>query len=153
MIKALSILLLLLASASCSMTENGLVFGMPDYEKRDFSSSPNDLEILLRADSYLQAGVSWSQEEAVTCRDSERLSLYCALEAASMDVLGEYIHRKSALQEVRFAIDDKFRDRWSKHRLIDFNNHPDTTFDDVKKVIRIATNVVRKKMEASMKAE
>ncbi|MDH3325419.1 MAG: hypothetical protein OEM38_01730 [Gammaproteobacteria bacterium] len=148
MFKLIAVAMILMASVSCSMTENGLVFGTPDYEKRSVLSSPNDLEILVKANSYLQYSSEWNREVIKACSDSKKLNLYCALEAASIDVLGKYVHRKAALQEVRFAIDDKFRDRWSKHRLIDFNNHPDTTFYDVKNVIDMAINSVQKKLDS-----
>ncbi|MGN6512544.1 MAG: hypothetical protein ACTHKZ_03095 [Lysobacteraceae bacterium] len=42
-----------------------------------------------------------------------------------------------ALQEVRFAIED-VAGRDFEHRLMDFNNLPETSFQDVKRVIAIA---------------
>src|SRR3954464_7234421 len=59
-----------------------------------------------------------------------------------------------ALQEVRFAIQDATRDRQTEmviralrqfslpHRLMDFNNLPETRFEDVKQVLRVATDRV-----------
>ena len=71
--------------------------------------------------------------------------MYRALETASIVVMGEYVHRQPALQEVRFAIDDNYKDRWDKHRLVDFNSHSDTSFADIKYVLNVAiSNVIRK---------
>jgi len=151
MLRTLITTAILLIITSCSMTENGLVFGTPDYEKRDIPSSTEDLEILTKASSYLINEQIWHKEIIKACSDTKKLNLYCALEAASIDVLGKYIHRKAALQEVRFAIDDNFGDRWSKHRLIDFNNHPETTLKDIKQVIKIAIHAVRRKLESRQK--
>ena len=60
--------------------------------------------------------------------------------------MGEYVHRQPALQEVRFAIDDNYKDRWDKHRLVDFNSHNDTNFADIKYVLNVAISTVRRKI-------
>ena len=46
---------------------------------------------------------------------------------ACIDVLGNYDHRRVALQEVRFAVEDATRGQDFEHRLRDFNNLPQTT--------------------------
>ena len=38
--------LLITTAAGCTQTENGLVFGVPDYEKRDIAVSQVDLDII-----------------------------------------------------------------------------------------------------------
>jgi hypothetical protein len=80
--------------------------------------------------------------------------LFCALQKADRETLGEYDHRNIALQEVRFAIQDATRDRRTEiviralrqsslpHRLMDFNNPPETRFEDVKQVLRVAAERV-----------
>ena len=130
----------------CSKTENGLVFGIPDYEKRDIAVSEVDLNILIKANELLSTEDFWGKDIASKCNDVTKLSLYCALEQASISVMGKYVHRQPALQEVRFAIDDLYRDRWEKHRLIDFNGNENTTFKDVKNVIKKATETVESKI-------
>ena len=42
---------------------------------------------------------------------SGKRSLFCALQKADREILGEYQHRNVALQEVRFVIQDATRDR------------------------------------------
>ncbi len=127
-------------------TENGIVLGMPDYEKRDIRVSQVDLDILTRADGLLSGENEWSKARVPDCRQSDKLDLYCALERASVEVLGTYVHRQPALQEVRFAIDDRYRQRWTKHRLADFNAHGDTGFEDVKSVLAQAIATVKEKL-------
>jgi hypothetical protein len=56
------------------------------------------------------------------------------------------MHRQPALQEIRFVIEDNYKNRWSVHRLADFNAHPDTTFNDVKLVIAKAVGTVKSKL-------
>ncbi|WP_345990146.1 hypothetical protein WCX18_04710 [Sulfurimonas sp. HSL1-2] len=128
-------------------TENGIVLGLPDYEKRSIHVSPVDLEILVRADTLLADEGSWRKEHLSDCSLSQRLDLYCALKQASVTVTGRYVHRQPAIQEVRFAIDDLYRERWSKHRLIDFNTNQETHFSDIKSVLARAIATVKTKLE------
>lgn len=127
-------------------TENGIVLGLPDYEKRDIHVSQADLDILAKAGALLSSESRWSKDRVSDCMQSEKLDLYCALERASVEVMGKYIHRQPALQEVRFAIDDHYRERWAKHRLVDFNDNKDTSFADIKSVLAQATATVRGKL-------
>lgn len=141
----LAVVFILLVSG-CTKTENGLVFGMPDYEKRDIAVTNVDLDILIRADELLSTENLWEKGAVSRCGDSNKLSLYCALEKASINVTGKYVHRQPALQEVRFVIDDHYRNRWEKHRLIDFNANQATTFSDIKDVLKKAMKSVENKL-------
>ena len=127
-------------------TENGLVLGLPAYEKRDIHVSQVDLDILTKADTLLSSASRWRKGPVSNCSQSEKLDLYCALERASVEVMGKHIHRQPALQEVRFTIDDDYRERWTKHRLIDFNANKDTSFEDIKFVLAQAIATVRGKL-------
>jgi hypothetical protein len=53
--------------------------------------------------------------------DAQHMSLYCALERATMEVSGKFEHRGAVMQEARFVIDDVEPD-WEKkyhHLLVD----------------------------------
>ncbi len=141
-----SIIVLLAILVGCTTTENGLMFGVPDYEKRDIFVSQIDLDILNKANQLLSDERVWKKEHPSDCSKTEKLDLLCALEKASIDVMGKYIHRQPALQEVRFAVDDNYKRRWSKHRLIDFNSNKDTGFNDVKSVLEMAISTVKIKI-------
>ena len=140
--------LLITTVTGCTQTENGLVFGVPDYEKRDIAVSQVDLDIILSASKLLENESTWAKGTVSQCDESVgKFNLYCALEIASIDVMGEYVHRQPALQEVRFAIDDHYRERWTLHRLADFNGHEETTFDDVQSVIAVASQRIKEKLQ------
>lgn len=128
------------------MTESGLVFGTPDYESRNIEVTSVDLSILKRADELLSEEIRWEKNSMRACRVSGKLNLYCALERASIEVMGKHVHRQPALQEVRFVIDDNFEDRWASHRLADFNAHRETTFGDIKFVLNKAIFIVKSKI-------
>jgi hypothetical protein len=62
-------------------------------------------------------------------------------------VLGAYDHRRAALQEVRFAVEDATRGRDFEHRLRDFNNLQTTQLADIKDVLRVATDRVTSRLK------
>ncbi len=111
-----------------------------------------DLRILARADALLKDESVWNRQDDRECQDDEaagKRSLFCALQKACIDVLGHYEHRRAALQEVRFAVEDATRGRNFEHRLRDFNNLPETRFDDIKRVLRVATERVTSRLKAA----
>jgi len=151
---AISAIVVVLYLSGCRLykTENGIVLGLPNYEKRDIKVSANDLKILKKADALLSNQNIWRQEKVSNCNESTKLDLYCALEQATISVMGKYIHRQPALQEVRFAIDDNYKDRWEKHRLIDFNANSKTRFEDVKNVLALAIKAVENKLKTNQES-
>ena len=119
----------------------------PAYEKRDQPVDAADVAILKRADEILADESRWNRHDDRNCDPTATTwSLFCALQKACVEVLGSYDHRRVALQEVRFAIEDVAPHQEFQHRLMDFNNLPSTQFADVKKVLAIALERVQKRM-------
>ncbi len=109
-----------------------------------------DVQILERANDILLSESVWSKEDDRKCQDdiaSNKYSLFCALYKASMDVVGEYDHRKPALQQVRWIIDNQYKERLASHRLMDFNNHSNTNFDEVKELLQEAILIAQQKFK------
>jgi hypothetical protein len=133
-------------------------FGDPaQYETTNLPVSVNDLRTLERAAELLGSESAWNRNDDRQCADDEAMnkrSLYCALLRASADTYGSHDparvadHRRVALQEVRFAVEDAARGRELNHRLMDFNNLPDTTFADIQRVLAQATARVRARLPA-----
>jgi len=125
-------------------------FGDPaQYEVRGRGVTVEDQQILLRASELLASESAWNRSDDRHCDDDEaagKRSLFCALQAASIEVLGSYDHRRVALQEVRFAIEEATRGKELEHRLMDFNNDPQTSLDDVKEVLAVALSRVRERL-------
>ncbi len=131
-------------------------FGDPaQYEARDLPVTDNDLRTLERAAELLASDSGWNRNDDRRCADDEaanKRSLYCALERASADTYGSHDparvsdHRRVALQEVRFAVEEATRGRELNHRLMDFNNLPETTLADVQRVVAQATARVRARL-------
>jgi hypothetical protein len=117
--------------------------------RRDQRVTNEDLRILRRADSILASGAVWNRRDTRICNPTDKTwSLFCALEKASLEVLGEYRHREVALQEIRFAVEDATKGTEFAHRLMDYNNLPSTKFEDIKRVLGVATSRVAARLEA-----
>jgi hypothetical protein len=122
----------------------------PALEQRDLPVTADDLRILAKAEALLKDDSVWNRQDDRECQDDEaagKRSLFCALQKACIDVLGHYEHRRAALQEVRFAVEDATRGRDFEHRLRDFNNLPETRLADIKRVLRVATDRVMSRLK------
>jgi hypothetical protein len=121
-----------------------------DQERRDQPVTPDDLRILTKAAELLKDESAWNRADDRECTDDEatgKRSLFCALQKACIEVLGKYDHRRVALQEVRFAVEDATRGRDFEHRLRDFNNLPTTRLADIQAVLKVAMDRVRSRLK------
>ena len=121
------------------------------HERRNQPVTTADLRILERADALLTDESVWNREDDKQCDDDDRShkwSLYCVIEAACRDAAVSCEHTQVASQEVRFAIEEVTRGRdFEEGRLTGFNNLPETRFEDVKSVLRLARQSVRARLE------
>lgn len=92
-----------------------------------------DINILSRTRAKLVEIPNWDKEDDRNCNNDppNTISLYCALIESTQNIMGKYYHRQPALQLVRFEIQENWLERIQGHRLMSFNNHPDTTLEDV----------------------
>lgn len=143
--KVLQLILLLCFSF---LTSQAPAQDKPAYEQRDQVVTKDDLLILKRADEILSDETKWNRKDTRVCKQEDKVwSLFCALQKASVEVLGKYDHRRAALQEVRFVIEDATKGKEFKHRLMDYNNLPTTRFEDIKKVLKTATEHVAARLK------
>ena len=106
-------------------------------------ATPQDLSILERADQILADSTKWDRADDRVCNASDTTwSLFCAIEKATAEVLGQYRHNdrmgQAATREVRRVIEDLNPSRQFEHRLMDYNNLPTTSFADIKRVLQLA---------------
>ena len=124
------------------------------YEVRGRDVTAADEKILLRAIDLLASESVWNRSDDRVCADDEsagKRSLFCALNTASIEVLGSYDHRRVALQEVRFAIEEATRGKELEHRLMDFNNDPQTQLSDIRSVLAVALSRVKMRLSPAGK--
>ena len=129
-----------------------LIPSRPELERRDLPVTEDDLRVLTKAEDFLKDESVWNRQDDRECEDDEstgKRSLFCALQKACIEVLGKYDHRRVALQEVRFAIQDVTGGREFEHRLKDFNNLPETQLVDIRKVLQIARERVTARLPES----
>lgn len=99
-------------------------------------SSEQDVRIIEIALQFLGNEDSWQHYDDRLCvATSKKQSLFCTLAIASMKISGKYEHRGAAIHEIRRTIEERFPNRWSEHPIMDFNNHPETTFVDIQQVL------------------
>jgi len=118
-------------------------------EDRNLVFDSSDLKIIQRADSLLSSSSIWNKQDDRECSDdisTGHYSLYCALYKASIEITGVYVHRRAAMQIVRFTLEKYENGRVKNHRLMDWNNHPDTSFEEVKKVLKESIETVKQQL-------
>ena len=138
------------AGAALPQQSPQLTASSQELEQRDLPVSEDDLRILVKARALLETDAVWNRSDDRECADDEasgKRSLFCALQKACVDVLGVYEHRRVALQEVRFAVEDATRRQDFEHRLRDFNNLPTTRLTDIQRVLQVATDRVKARLK------
>jgi len=109
-----------------------------------------DLQIVKRALELLDSPSKWNRADNRICpAEAKTVSLYCALQMATIAVGGKAEHRGAALQEARFVIDEIAADRNYEHRLMNYNNDPTTTFADIQEVLRITESLITLRLKAN----
>jgi hypothetical protein len=95
-----------------------------------------DIEIVKRAAQILDSPQKWNRTDNRVCpSDARTFSLYCALEKATDEVTKTFEHRGAAMQEARFIIEEIAPGaKGYDHRLMDYNNDPNTSFADIQGV-------------------
>ena len=108
-----------------------------------------DLKILQKADALLSDSTKWNRQDDRNCDDdiyNEKYSLFCALYKASIEIAGEYERRRPAIELIVFILKKYENGRVINRRTKDWNNHPDTTFEEVKKVLKESIEEIDKQL-------
>ncbi len=105
----------------------------------------NDVAILQSVLTRFNAAKHWDRSGDQDCDDDAPggVNLFCALQAAVKSQMGRYHHAQPAVDIVRALISEGFRDRYSGHILVDFNNHAKTTVVEVRTLFESAINRAR----------
>lgn len=116
-----------------------LFAGYVYHVNRPLPANEYDIAILDRTIGILGNEQQWSKSGDRECEsDLPPFNLYCALRQASIDLTGEFHHRSAALQQVRYAIERQRPEADYAHRLMDYNNDPATSYEDVLFVLQAA---------------
>jgi hypothetical protein len=106
-----------------------------------------DLQILKRAREILSAPPKWNRASTQTCpATAETFGVFCALERAATEVKGAFDFDGVAIDEVRAVISEVAENKKYKARLVDYNNDPATSFEDIQKLFQIAEERLAKRL-------
>jgi len=106
-----------------------------------------DNRILSRAREILPSDSHWDRSPSRTCLPgASRLTLYCALHQASIEVTGGFRHRRPSMQIVRELIEKRRPTANYGHRIAGFNSDPAVSFQDVAELLDAAMAEVKERM-------
>jgi hypothetical protein len=93
-----------------------------------------DIVILESALKRLPTAKNWDRNDDRDCSNDKpgQTSLFCVLRKAVMEQMGRYHHAQPAMDIVRNIISQRWRNRYTGHILMNFNNHEATTLEDIR---------------------
>ncbi len=107
----------------------------------------DDIRIIQRANALLSDEKVWNREDNRACSaNPQKWSLFCALQQATQEISGGVHYRQPAFQMVREVLNEVGGNRLDKHRLMDYNNHPDTTLAEVHSLLNTAQARLEKRL-------
>lgn len=110
--------------------------------QREVPPNGLDLKIIARAAEILSSAAVWNRKDNRKCAsNATTYSIYCAAEKAVEEIsggTGPVDHRRPAMEVIRGVVDDRAAKRNYQHRLMDYNNDPSTTIDDVRSIFQEA---------------
>ncbi len=107
----------------------------------------DDIRIIQRAKALLSDEKEWNRSDNRTCPPHpEKWSLFCALQQATQEVSGGVHYRQPALQMVREVLNEVGGNRLDKHRLMDYNNHRDTTLVEIQSLLSTAQSRLEQRL-------
>lgn len=112
-----------------------------------------DLEIVRKVQAILDSPAKWDKASSQNCsRDAKTYGLYCAFEAASIAVTGRADYSGPAIEETRQLISSTAPNgAHYSARLVDYNNDPATTFEDLHKLLQTVESDLEKSMAQKAK--
>jgi hypothetical protein len=114
---------------------------------RQLPPTQDDIRILQRASALLASPAVWNRQDNRECPPNQsKLSMFCALIQATTEVSGGLHYRQPAMQAVREVLNEVGKSRTKLHRLMDYNNHPETTLEDIHGLLRIAQERLQEKL-------
>jgi hypothetical protein len=106
---------------------------------RQLPPTPDDIRIVERAIALIPSREVWNKEDTRQCPPGQtKISLFCAMMQATTEVSGGVHYRQPAMQAVREVLNEVGGDRVKLHRIMDYNNHPDTTLEEIHALLRRA---------------
>ncbi len=129
-----------------SAQQKGDALVMTIAADKQLPPNSDDIKIIQRALQLVRDTNVWSKKDNRICLPNpQQWSLFCAMTQATEEISGGVHYRQPALQAVREVVNDVGGTRVGKHRLMDYNNHPDTTLKDIHNLLAEAQTRLEKR--------
>jgi very-short-patch-repair endonuclease len=113
---------------------------------RQLPPTQDDINIIQRALQLIPSRDVWNKEDNRQCPPGQtKVSLFCAMMQATTEVSGSVHYRQPAMQAVRETLNEVGVGRFKLHRIMDYNNHPDTTLEEVHALLKAAQGKLEKR--------
>jgi hypothetical protein len=112
---------------------------------RQLRPTADDVAIITRAIALIPNTAAWNKNDNRRCPPGQaKLSMFCALTQATTEISGGVHYRQPAMQAVREVLNTVDASRIKTHRIMDYNNHPATTLEEIHTLLRTAQARVEK---------
>jgi very-short-patch-repair endonuclease len=99
---------------------------------RQLPPTRDDLAIIERAIALIPSEAVWNKQDNRQCpAGQQKVSLFCAMMQATTEISGGVHYRQPAMQAVREVLNEVGGERVKLHRIMDYNNHPETTLAEI----------------------
>lgn len=113
---------------------------------RQLPPTQDDIKIIQRALAMIPNVDRWNKEDNRQCPPGQtKISLFCAMQIATTEISGGVHYRQPALQAVREVLNEVGGNRVKLHRIMDYNNHPETTLEEIHDLLKRAQTLVEKR--------
>ena len=111
-----------------------------------------DIAIIKKVESILDSPAKWDKASSQGCKpDAKVFGLYCAFAAASTAVVRKPNYDGPAIKDVRQMISRTPNAAHYNARLVDYNNDPAVTLEDVQKLLKTVEANLEKRMTLQAK--
>lgn len=105
-----------------------------------------DIDVVRKVEAILDSPAKWDKASTQDCKpDATTFGIYCAFEAASIAVTGKFDEDAPGITETRQLI-SRTAPNAAKYsaRLVDYNNDPTVTFEDMQRLLKTAESNLQK---------
>jgi hypothetical protein len=120
-------------------SQQGETLSLSIVANRQLPPTEDDRKIIARAMALMPDVARWNKEDNRQCPAGQpKISLFCAMMQATTEISGGVHYRQPAMQAVREVLNEVGVGRFKLHRIMDYNNHPDTTLEEIHALLRRA---------------
>jgi hypothetical protein len=134
--------------ALTSAQQSGDALNLRIAANKQLPPTIDDIDIIKRATALVSSVDVWNKNDDRNCPlNPTKWSVFCAMMQATEEKSGGVHYRQPAMQAVREVVNEVGGNRIGKHRLMDYNNHADTTLADIHNLLKMAEQKLEKRLK------